>query len=744
MTGTWNNARVIHHGRLFQRGQVRGRGESQTEPLGGFRRLFATAAAILAAAAVTSASMPASADQIRHDEWWLDAVHVPAAWHASRGAGVTVAVLDTGVDPAQADLSGAVITGPDYTRAGEMPGSAAWGVRGTALASLVAGRGHGPGHTGGVIGIAPAARILSVRVTLAAGDPMLADVNIASGLPGAIAHGIRYAVGHGASVIDLPLDPVTTPGAPGAGGSAAEHAAVSYALRHNVVLVAPAGDDLSGTDPVNYPAAYHGVIAVGAFDSKFMKTPFTSRQPYVTLTAPGAGMVAASTPHGYNTISSTSAASAVVAGIAALIRSRYPDLTPAQVTRALTRSTVYRPPGGRVPGSGYGTVDARRALLAAARFGKASPPPSAAAGAGDSAAARRSAAAPARFSVSSRAARVILGAAVVAFMVVVLLLVLLIRRRRRRAARLAPIRLAAQMQPRQPQGPGVAAGGAAAASRPPPPTVVGFASRSGGSVVTAGQGNGSLPQRQPVSWAQQPSSAPPWEPAPKPRTELPWATGPGLGKGSEPVAPAVPAQLAREPERSPWDVLAEEAWPDGPQVHQRQQQARQAQQAALGGNGTSAGSSVMRVGPGYGGTGRGGRPPTEPKNPARAAPGAGLPGTSPPAAGLFGGAAGQNPGAGDAAAAGSGQIASSPPWPPAPAVGEIVRGRGASGTVRGPGAAGSGRLPGEGGSRVAIPGSDAIDREGGTRGRPLFTWNPAEPTVSFPVVNPAKDDQDGS
>ena len=323
---------------------------------------------------IAAASSPALADQVRRNEWWLRALHVTNAWETTRGSGVTIAVLDTGVDPAQADLTGSVTTGPDYTNSGRTASGQYWGIHGTEVASLIAGHGHGPGQANGIIGIAPAAKILSVRVTLESNDPMLSNQTIAAGLPNAIARGIRYAVRHDATVIDLPLDPVTTSGAPGSGGGSAERAAIDYAIAKKVILVAPAGDGGAGTDPVNYPAAYPGVIAVGAFDRHFVKAPFTSHQSYVLVTAAGAGVAAASpsgnaaaNPSGnYPQLNSTSAASAMVAGIVALIRAQFPALTPAQITHAITASTVYHPPGGRANGSGFGTVDAAKALTAAA------------------------------------------------------------------------------------------------------------------------------------------------------------------------------------------------------------------------------------------------------------------------------------------------------------------------------------------------------------------------------------------
>ena len=144
------------------------------------------------------------------------------AWQSTRGGGVTVAVLDTGVDPNQADLAGAVITGPDYTSSGRVRGGPFWGIHGTAMASLIAGRGHGPGAAAGIMGVAPAASILSVRVTLESNDPLLSDANVAAGLPGAIARGIRYAVRHHATRHRPAAGPGHGLGAPGAGGSAAE------------------------------------------------------------------------------------------------------------------------------------------------------------------------------------------------------------------------------------------------------------------------------------------------------------------------------------------------------------------------------------------------------------------------------------------------------------------------------------------------------------------------------------------
>jgi hypothetical protein len=308
-------------------------------------------------------------------QWWLTSLHVPQAWQAAsaKGADVTVAVLSTGVSASQQDLSGAVLTGPDYAGSGRVAGGPFWGFEGTAVAGLIAG--HDAGGTGGSMGVAPRARILSVPVTLEYDDPLNSDAAITKRLPDAIASGIRYAVAHGAGVIALPLDPGTLGIAAGgdpaaAGGSAAERAAVAYAVAHDVVLVAPAGDDGMDTGTVNYPAAYPGVLAVGATAKDGQLASFTNKGSYVALTAPGTGLTVAA-PGGYGTLASTDMSAALAAGVAALIRSRFPGLTAAVVVQAMERGVT----GRTAPGTGHGALDATGALTVAAALAARQAPP---------------------------------------------------------------------------------------------------------------------------------------------------------------------------------------------------------------------------------------------------------------------------------------------------------------------------------------------------------------------------------
>jgi hypothetical protein len=332
-------------------------------------------AAGLAASTIGVAALPAAAGTPRSSEWWMSSLSIRNAWPVSRGAGITVAVLSDGVDTQHPDLTGSrFITGPDYTGTDQSSGQY-FGTVGTGIAGIIAAHGYGVQSQNGIIGAVPLASVLSVRVTLPAGDPLLSQASVAAQLPNAIGQGIRYAVSHGASVIDLPLDPgqagISGSGATiagttaAAGGSAAEAAAVKFALSRNVVLVAPAGDDNLASDAPNYPAAYPGVIAVGAFNKDYVKAPWTSHQSYVTVTAAGEDMTVATNTGGFQAASSTVYASAVVTGIVAMLQSRFPGITVAQVRHALIKGTVFHGTGGATNGSGHGTVNADKALLAA-------------------------------------------------------------------------------------------------------------------------------------------------------------------------------------------------------------------------------------------------------------------------------------------------------------------------------------------------------------------------------------------
>jgi hypothetical protein len=529
------------------------------------RPVMALIAAGAAVVSICFSAMPASAASVRQSEWWLSNLDVTTALLASQGSGVTVAVLSDGVDASQPDLVGVVTQAAAPAGAPQATGQFL-GEQGTGIASLIAGHGHGAAGASGIIGVAPAAKILSVPVTLPADDPQLADPTVAALIPGAIAAGIRYAVSHGAEVIDLPIDP-GQPGATGAGGdsaaaggSQAEQAAVQYAIAHDVVLVAPAGDDETTTDAPNFPAAYPGVIAVGAFNDKFVKAPFSSHDSYVTVTAAGQGVTAAANNGGYQVMNSTAAASAVVSGIVALIRSRYPGLGVTAVRKALITSTVFRPPNGLLDGSGYGTVDAARAMAAAAVLAT---PRSRLAGT-NAARVVAPSAIPAAVTASSLTPHLLRAGAISGAVLVLLLLLIgwyaLVSRRRARRQRQSTAEWAQRpAQSRYPQArpDGDAAFGYLAAPLGVAGSIAASGVRDRGVFSAAGSGLGpprmagrdltdsdTMPALGPASRAvsRRPlvTGAPPWEPAPAPIGDLPWAATPALPAGPSPAA-ALPA-----------------------------------------------------------------------------------------------------------------------------------------------------------------------------------------------------------
>ena len=319
---------------------------------------------------------PGAAVQVRADEQaQLKSINAPAAWRVSQGRGVTVGVLDTGVDASAADLSGSVSTGPDYTQGANPPGYQPPHLHGTFIASLIAGHGNGPGRADGVIGVAPAARVLSVRVILDDQEPGVGPYNTNPRFANAIGRGIRYAASHGAAVINMSLGSVQP--------TSAMQAALAYAVSRGVVVVASAGN--SGAPgqaytPYSYPASFAGVLSVAAVDQTGARATFSDRNSSVVLSAPGVEVIGAGPGGTYLQASGTSPAAAFVTGVAALIRSAYPRLSPAQVEQAMISSAARRPAAGYSPATGFGEVNAAAALRAAGLLSRDSPEAGLAAG----------------------------------------------------------------------------------------------------------------------------------------------------------------------------------------------------------------------------------------------------------------------------------------------------------------------------------------------------------------------------
>ncbi|WP_330238103.1 type VII secretion-associated serine protease mycosin [Streptomyces sp. NBC_00525] len=311
---------------------------------------------------------PAGADTIRAQQWGLTALHTDRAWETTRGKGVTVAVVDTGVDGSLPDLAGQVLPGKDLIGFGAGRGDKAWARHGTAMAGIIAGRGHGSGRADGVLGIAPEAKILPVRVILEASDPARAKARKTRGT--ALADGIRWAADHGADVINLSLGDDSESAHPEPG----EDAAVQYALTKGAVVVASAGNGGEKGDHISYPAAYPGVIAATAVDRYGTHASFSTRRWYATVSAPGDDIVVPAPDRKYYVEWGTSAAAAFVSGAVALVRSAHPGLSPAQIKKLLTDTARDAPAGGRDDARGYGIVDPAAAIEAGGRLRAADAP----------------------------------------------------------------------------------------------------------------------------------------------------------------------------------------------------------------------------------------------------------------------------------------------------------------------------------------------------------------------------------
>ncbi len=249
---------------------------------------------------------PAVADATRAASWQLAFLSVARAHQVTQGQGVTVAVVDTGVDATHPDLRGNVVPGFnawDGTRSTR--GLQPTDPHGTAVASLIAGHGHGPGNRNGVLGIAPRAKILPINVR----HPRTPLID-----PAAIATAIRTAVDARANLVVVAL----------AGSfSREQEAAVAYAEQRGVQVIAGSGN-LPDNVVVGYPAAISHVIAVTSVDRTGTLAPYSTTGRRVDISAPGDRIPAARPGGGYQAISGTSVAAAVVGGAAALILAKYP------------------------------------------------------------------------------------------------------------------------------------------------------------------------------------------------------------------------------------------------------------------------------------------------------------------------------------------------------------------------------------------------------------------------------------
>ncbi|WP_244502306.1 type VII secretion-associated serine protease mycosin [Streptomyces oceani] len=273
-------------------------------------------------------------------------------WKTSQGEGITIAVIDTGVDPTLPDLQGQVLKGKDFST---HPGDAHDDYRGhgTGMAALIAATGAaGPEH--GSYGLAPKSKILPLRVDDGYNQKNHAEAIKSFGKR--VGPAIRYAANSEANVINLSR---ASPG-----NSKELRRAIKYALEKGKIIFAGVGNDGDYGNKVLYPAASPGVIGVSGLDRNAQSTDESQSGNQVDLAAPGEDMVAAC-PHGNGicTTHGTSDATAIASASAALIWAEHPDWTANQVTRVLV-NTAGGPKNGdeRDDFIGHGAVRPRIAL----------------------------------------------------------------------------------------------------------------------------------------------------------------------------------------------------------------------------------------------------------------------------------------------------------------------------------------------------------------------------------------------
>jgi type VII secretion-associated serine protease mycosin len=296
---------------------------------------------------------PAYAESTREQQWFLDAMKAEQMWRVSTGSGVTVAVIDSGVDPRNPDLKGRVLSGKDLATGQPGDEHTDYAGHGTGMAGLIAGTGAYQGGKG-AFGLAPGAKILPVRIPDPGGADSEADA--AGQFNAAVAKAIRYAADADAKVINISQGQRET--------SPLVTAAVQYALKQGALIFAAVGNSGNRDNHVEYPAATPGVVGVAAVGKDLRRTAESEYGRQVDMAAPGDQMVhACGGGTGLCRSHGTSDATALASASAALIWSKHPTWTNNQVLRVML-NTIGAPTNGakRNDSIGYGIVRPRIAL----------------------------------------------------------------------------------------------------------------------------------------------------------------------------------------------------------------------------------------------------------------------------------------------------------------------------------------------------------------------------------------------
>ncbi|WP_018789845.1 type VII secretion-associated serine protease mycosin [Salinispora arenicola] len=304
---------------------------------------FAGLVALIPVAVAVPTDTP-PADQVRDHQWHLSYLDVDSAHRHSQGEGVVVAVPDTGVNP-HPDLRRNLLPGIDLIERSPDGRQDTHG-HGTEMAGLIAAHGRSDGS--GALGIAPKAKVLPIKAIYNESDTGAVDED------NYLAVAVERAAASGAKVISI--------SASGPFRFRLERA-IKAAIAANVVVVAGVGNWPDDTR-VTYPAKMEGVIAVGGVDRNGRVADISTRGPEVDIVAPCVDVYSTSFDSRYRGGTGTSNSTAIVAGAAALVRAKFPDLSAEEVAHRLTATAVDKGPPGHDEQYGHGVVDLVAALTA--------------------------------------------------------------------------------------------------------------------------------------------------------------------------------------------------------------------------------------------------------------------------------------------------------------------------------------------------------------------------------------------
>jgi type VII secretion-associated serine protease mycosin len=323
------------------------------------RTALTAAAAALAVALLPSAPAAAHGANIRAQQWHLGFLKMAQAHQISQGEGVTVAVIDSGVAN-HSDLNGNILNGVDAIAGGAGNGRGDDDGHGTGMAGLIAAHGHGAGNRDGALGIAPKAKILPIRDA----------IGKIQGVDKPVAQGIRWAMQHGAKIINISQDV----------GDIETLRAVNEAQKAGVLIFAAAGNTDQSDTAVSVPGGFPWAVAVAGVDATGNHAPTSVSGAEVEIAAPGVKIVSTGLKDVWRSGTGTSDAAAIVSGVAALVWSKFPNLSAAEVLHRIEATAVDKGEPGRDPVYGFGVIDPVAALTAdvpplASPTPKASPSP---------------------------------------------------------------------------------------------------------------------------------------------------------------------------------------------------------------------------------------------------------------------------------------------------------------------------------------------------------------------------------